>query len=279
MKGLTIDVGDHVLLANKTERGKRKIADRWESTVYTVVDHKPKTHTYRIRNPKTGQEKVVYRNLLLFVDFLPIPEEISRALPDSVVNESSSVAHTSSKQRDSSVSSGILPTQLDDGNACVSGLPTTCEDGVTDRTLTWVFLLPKVSQDPTSSVVTDVLVHPTLGPATTLSADGVSKEMVDTLLEVSDDCEECHSNFVSIKSTSPVVSAHAHTSSTSHSDMTPTAKVSLDTNSSQPARSRFGHVIKPVDRLIHTISGQAVIQNTKHTFESVCKSMFRVFTD
>lgn len=60
VKGLDIEIGDQGLLANKMERGKRKVADRWESTVYTVVDRKPDTHTYRIRNPATGQEKVVH---------------------------------------------------------------------------------------------------------------------------------------------------------------------------------------------------------------------------
>uniref|UniRef100_A0A672M491 Gypsy retrotransposon integrase-like protein 1 n=1 Tax=Sinocyclocheilus grahami TaxID=75366 RepID=A0A672M491_SINGR len=72
VKGLDIDIGDQVLLANKTERGKRKVADRWESTVYTVVDRIPDIHTYRIRNPATGQEKVVHRNLLMLVNFLPV---------------------------------------------------------------------------------------------------------------------------------------------------------------------------------------------------------------
>lgn len=38
VKGLTLQVGDRVLLANKGERGKRKLAARWEPTIYTVVD-------------------------------------------------------------------------------------------------------------------------------------------------------------------------------------------------------------------------------------------------
>ncbi len=43
VKGLVIEIGHQVLLANKTERGKTKVADRWEFTVYTVVDRKPDT--------------------------------------------------------------------------------------------------------------------------------------------------------------------------------------------------------------------------------------------
>ncbi len=119
VKGLAIDVGDHVLLANKAERGKRKIADRWESTVYTVVDRKPQTHTYRIRNPATGQEKVVHRNLLLLVDFLPVPEEISVACPvSSVSGPCSSMPSSSSSLKGSSVISGALPTHMADDIAC-----------------------------------------------------------------------------------------------------------------------------------------------------------------
>lgn len=71
-KGKSICVGDRVLVSNKRERGKRKIADRWESTVYTVVDVNASTHTYRIKNPSTGQDRVVHRNLLMLANFLPL---------------------------------------------------------------------------------------------------------------------------------------------------------------------------------------------------------------
>lgn len=71
-KGKSICVGDRVLVSNKRERGKRKTADRWESTVYTVVAVNQTTHTYRIQNPTTGQERVVHRNLLMLVNFLPL---------------------------------------------------------------------------------------------------------------------------------------------------------------------------------------------------------------
>lgn len=71
-KGQSICVGDRVLVSNKRERGKRKTADRWESTVYTVVAVNPATHTYRVQNPTTGQERVLHRNLLMLVNFLPL---------------------------------------------------------------------------------------------------------------------------------------------------------------------------------------------------------------
>ncbi len=71
-KGCNIELGDQVLLANKGERGKRKLADRWESTPYRVVALNPQCHIYRIRNTRTGQEKTVHRNLLLQANFLPL---------------------------------------------------------------------------------------------------------------------------------------------------------------------------------------------------------------
>ncbi|KAJ8009202.1 hypothetical protein DPEC_G00086450 [Dallia pectoralis] len=71
-KGKLIAVGDRVLVSNKRERGKRKTADRWESAVYTVVGINPSTHTYRISHPETGQERLVHRNLLMLVNFLPV---------------------------------------------------------------------------------------------------------------------------------------------------------------------------------------------------------------
>nr|XP_055046856.1 uncharacterized protein LOC129432455 [Misgurnus anguillicaudatus] len=74
IKGRDIEEGDHVLIANKGERGRRKLADKWESTPYVVLSVDTRCHTYRIRNTRTGQEKVVHRNLLLQASFLPIEE-------------------------------------------------------------------------------------------------------------------------------------------------------------------------------------------------------------
>lgn len=275
VKGLAIDVGDHVLLANKAERGKRKIADRWESIVYTVVDRKPRTHTYRIRNPATGQEKVVHRNLLLLVDFLPVPEEISVACPvSSVSGPCSSMPSSSSSLKGSSVISGALPTHMADDIACENVPLTSRVNDDTDRTLSWVSHLPDVSQEPASIVVSDdVTVNPTPQTAPSMSFDGVSEEPVDMTVDVTGTNGECHSDSASMES------ASTHLQSTSHSGVTPKTHVPLDSGSIRQVRSRFGRVIKPVNRLIQTMSGQAVIQDAKHNVEAVCKSMFRAFVN
>lgn len=73
--GADIEEGDRVLLANRGERGHRKLADRWDSTLYTVVSKDPKCHTYRIKNTISRQEKVVHRNLILQASFLPVEVE------------------------------------------------------------------------------------------------------------------------------------------------------------------------------------------------------------
>uniref|UniRef100_A0A8C4SQC7 Gypsy retrotransposon integrase-like protein 1 n=1 Tax=Erpetoichthys calabaricus TaxID=27687 RepID=A0A8C4SQC7_ERPCA len=71
-KGADIEEGDRVLLANRGERGHRKLADRWDSTLYTVVSKDSKCHTYHIKNTINGQEKIVHRNLILQASFLPV---------------------------------------------------------------------------------------------------------------------------------------------------------------------------------------------------------------
>uniref|UniRef100_A0A9J8DN68 Integrase catalytic domain-containing protein n=1 Tax=Cyprinus carpio carpio TaxID=630221 RepID=A0A9J8DN68_CYPCA len=81
-KGHSLELGDRVLLANKGEKGKRKLADRWESTVYIVVGKNCSLNTYKIRHPVNGRVKTVHRNLLMPVNFLPLP-----AWEDSVSSE------------------------------------------------------------------------------------------------------------------------------------------------------------------------------------------------
>lgn len=267
-----------MLLANKAERGKRKTADRWESTVYTVVDHKPQTHTYRIRNPATGQEKVVHRNLLLLVNFLPVPEEISVDCTVSLVSEPhSNMPSSSSSQKDCSVLSEASPTHMDDDIACESVPLTSHVDDDTDRTLSWVTHLPDVSQEPTSTVVSgDVLVNPTpqAAPATSFESTSVKSDEVTTDVNVTED--KSYSNSGNRESASTVTPARAHSQS---SGVILTTHTPVNPSSTRQIRSRFGRAIKPVDRLIQTMSGQAVIQDAKRNVEAVCKSMFRAFVN
>lgn len=77
VKGTYLSAGDCVLVANKGERGKRKLADKWEDGVYTVVGVNPSIHVYKIQDA-VGHTRVVHRNLLLEVNFLPLPLPLPR---------------------------------------------------------------------------------------------------------------------------------------------------------------------------------------------------------
>ncbi|XP_043953759.1 uncharacterized protein LOC122820426 [Gambusia affinis] len=70
-KGSPLVIGDRVLIANRGVPGKRKIADKWESTPYEVISVKPDINVYKVKDVLTGRERVVHRNLLLSVSFLP----------------------------------------------------------------------------------------------------------------------------------------------------------------------------------------------------------------
>lgn len=122
LRGAPVDVGDRVLLANKEERGRRKLADRWESHLYTVVEKQENTHTFKIRNCETGQVKVVHSNIIMPVDFLPVPTE-----PEDC---GFSVNVLTDGDVDKSV--------LDAGDKSVM-LP---ECGPEDRTVSWISKLP-----------------------------------------------------------------------------------------------------------------------------------------
>lgn len=71
VKGTYLSVADRVLVTNKTERGKRKLSV-WEDGMDTVVGVNPSIHVYKIQDVD-GITRVLHRNLLLEVNFLPLP--------------------------------------------------------------------------------------------------------------------------------------------------------------------------------------------------------------
>ncbi len=76
VRGTCLDIGDRVLVANKGKRGKRKLADKWDPVVYTVMDRNLQMHTYKLKDEK-GNVRIVHRNLMLDISFLPVelPDE------------------------------------------------------------------------------------------------------------------------------------------------------------------------------------------------------------
>lgn len=51
-----VEVGDCVLLANKGERGKRKLADHWENAIYVMVGKNNVSYTFKVQHASTGKE-------------------------------------------------------------------------------------------------------------------------------------------------------------------------------------------------------------------------------
>lgn len=86
IKGTYLNIGDRVLLANKSERGKRKLADKWDSTVYTVKDRNLQTNIYKLIDEE-GKFKVVHRNLMLDISFLPVESHQNDENIQSNVND------------------------------------------------------------------------------------------------------------------------------------------------------------------------------------------------
>lgn len=50
LKGTHLNIGYRVLVANKDERGTKKLADKWNPTVYTVKGRTLRTHTYKLED-------------------------------------------------------------------------------------------------------------------------------------------------------------------------------------------------------------------------------------
>ncbi|KAK3521121.1 hypothetical protein QTP86_021290, partial [Hemibagrus guttatus] len=86
-KGIALEVGDRVLLVNKKEKGKRKLADVWDSVVHVVTWKDPTIHIYRVEDPTTRKSKVVHRNFLLPVNFLPLEKPEVESTVFSTVSE------------------------------------------------------------------------------------------------------------------------------------------------------------------------------------------------
>ncbi len=86
-KGIDLEVGDRVLLVNKKEKGKRKLADVWDSVVHVVTWKDPTLHIYRVEDPTTRKSKVVHRNFLLPVNFLPLEEPEVESTVFSTITE------------------------------------------------------------------------------------------------------------------------------------------------------------------------------------------------
>ena len=90
IRGSTVEVGDRVLVRNTGVRGKCKLANRWESTPYLVVEQPNSEIPVFVVKPegKSRVKRTLHRNMLLPINFLPLPEA---ATPRQVTREASSL--------------------------------------------------------------------------------------------------------------------------------------------------------------------------------------------
>lgn len=72
----TLDTGDIVLVRNLSFRGKHKLADRWESTIYVVQKKAGEMPVYTIcPEGQEGPLRTLHRDLLLPCGFLSAENE------------------------------------------------------------------------------------------------------------------------------------------------------------------------------------------------------------
>lgn len=272
VKGSNIDVGDRVLLANKKERGKRKVADRWESTVYTVVDRNTETHTYRIRDTVTGQVKVVHRNLLMLVNFLPVDD--GSAVSDPVSPLSAIRTSDASDDMTDPVSEVVKSLPDEEDGESVSGSEKAVNGEIEDERETSIHMRDKSdslavseSVNPEGRTLEWVTCHPF--PGTSQVDSTVTGEVTSVPL---------------ISQSTPEDIPDLMTQSDNPSDTQCHDTLASDAQSEHPStltqvRSQFGRLIKPVNRLLYTMSRQVIVHDTKSNVRDICKSVFKVFSD
>lgn len=214
VKGQPLSLGDQVLLANKGIKGKRKLADKWLPVVHTVVALKPALHIYRIRDPE-GNERVVHRNLLLQVNFLPLEEALDDDAPMSMPAPSVTDDPPESDWHETDVSG--LNTAAATAEPSLAGSRLSVDSWDDSRTASWVREQSYIDGPPDSTCTPppSVAASPAnVGPASALDPSTAFPALLSR--------------------PSPVNQPQA-------------------SNADGPLTSRFGRVIKPLCRLIESM--------------------------
>lgn len=224
LKGAPVNIGNRVLLANKGKRGKRKTADRWESHIYIVTGMNDEVHTFRIRNCVTGTEKVVHRNLIMPVNFLPLRKDMSD--DDTCKNFTSS---RSSLSVNENVELSLPVDELD------------------ERTVSWVSELP-VSQDagPSESDSVQLSIDDQPTSLTVLCDADDSRQTTET---------DCRSLTYEPDYDKNIVQADegVNTDTLAADHLQQCSRAPSGQGGPLTVRTRCGRVVKPVIRLIQNM--------------------------
>ena len=72
-----MEIGDRVLVRNVGLRGRNKLVDRWEEDVYGVEEQPEREAPVFVEQQEGGhgRKRTLHRNMLLPVNFLPLPKE------------------------------------------------------------------------------------------------------------------------------------------------------------------------------------------------------------
>lgn len=208
----------------------------------------PKTHIYKILNPVTGLTRVVHRNMLLCVNFLPVAAD----------------AESGSFSSDSSCS-----VECDDTDFSFNQRT----GGVDKVALTneWVSQIP-VEEPGVESP--DNVLHSETPDMAGLTADNTSVINGAEVVSVVSSQESCTSDtgdngvaYTCLGSSVP----HIHVE-TLHSP------VSTEAHDTPTRRSRVGRILRPVDRLIYNMSAQKTLASPAIRLRKWASSVLSVGT-
>nr|XP_014353254.1 PREDICTED: uncharacterized protein LOC106706600 [Latimeria chalumnae] len=242
VKGVNIEINDRVLLVNKGERGCKKLADRWESKLYTVIDKTPRIHVYKVKDPTTGQVKMAHRNLMMQANFL------SLIIPEEELSHSEDISTEDLETLDSHDETELVP-----------GLSERNSD---NRTITWVNWIP----DPVNGDSVSLFTEENPQSAGAFCASEINGEESDSPFELQSQIDsmenrdtenniipESSSEGNSIQSISPAL-------------IVPNSMVNNQpeqNNETKSIQTRVGRLVKPVNRLICNMTQQSMSKMQK----------------
>lgn len=229
-----MNVGDRVLLANKGERGKKKLADKWEPTVYTVVDSNPQTHIYKLED-NNGKTKVVHRNLILDVSFLPVE---SAAGGTSDTEDSRDVS-----EDDSQMENSINSLEGEDSEDRTSAwILSGVEDGASHRSCDEV---DRDEDEFDAGAESDQSVAPDVASGFDTSSVQSVRPVTVPAVDISDTASSdrtAHTPTV-IPDTLPAV----------EEEQGPVSREPTQADTQGVVRTRAGRVVRKVNRLVETM--------------------------
>ena len=101
VQGNGLQSGDRVLVRNLGLKGKQKLADQWDSTVYIVTEQiSPDMPVYRVKpEMESGRVRTLHRNILLPIDYLNNDEpcHVPKAKDQTPCDEGNSQTYYSSQ--------------------------------------------------------------------------------------------------------------------------------------------------------------------------------------